>query len=156
MDPVSALGIAVDVAQITEQASNVFMGLFKNFRTVKQAPKLSSELREEAYLVYKVLEELKSTLETINTSSSMTPTLNNTVKEFARMMNEIENHIEVKESEIMKRFKWPFTQKENKEYLSKLERYKNFHCQTKTKSAADALAGLQNQDQDLEDGFLFE
>ena len=124
MDPVSAFGIAAGAAQFTELAANVFLGLFKYFQTVKQAPKLSRELREEACLVHKVLEELKSTLETVNTSS-LTPTLNDTVKEFARMMNEIENRVEVKESETIKRFKWPFTQKENKEYLSKLERYKN-------------------------------
>ena len=41
-------------------------------------------------------------------------------------------------------------------FKEELERYKNFCCQTKTKSAADALADFQNQDQDLEDDFLFE
>jgi hypothetical protein len=82
-------------------------------------------LREEAFLVHKILEELKTTLEIINTPSSMTPTLNDTIKEFAKTMNEMENRVEVKPGEIMKRFKWPFTEKENEEYLSRLERYKN-------------------------------
>ena len=41
-------------------------------------------------------------------------------------------------------------------FKEELERYKNFHCQAKTKSAADALADFQNQDQDLKDDFLFE
>ena len=41
-------------------------------------------------------------------------------------------------------------------FKEELERYKNFCCQTKTKSAAGALADLWNQGQDLEGGFLFE
>ena len=55
----------------------------------------------------------------------MTHILNDTVKEFAKTMKELENRVEVKDGEIIKRLKWPFTQKENEEYLSKLERYKN-------------------------------
>jgi hypothetical protein len=90
MDPVSAFGIAAGAAQLAEQAANVFLGLFKYLRTVKRAPKLSSELREEAFLVHNVLEELKSTLDTTNTPS-MTHTLNDTVKEFAKTMKELEN-----------------------------------------------------------------
>lgn len=124
MDPVSAFGIAAGAAQFTELAATVFLDLFKYFQTVKRAPKLSKELREEVHLVHKVLEDIKSTLE-INTPSSVTPTLNDAVKKFTEIMDELKNRLEVKESDIIKRLKWPFTEQENKEYISKLERYKN-------------------------------
>ena len=125
MDPVSAFGIAAGAAQFTELAANVFLGLFKYFQTVKRAPKLSKELREEALLVHRVLEDLKSTLETINIPSSTTSSLNDVVKKFTKTMEELKNRVEVKEGEIIKRLKWPFTEQENEEYISRLERYKN-------------------------------
>jgi hypothetical protein len=39
-------------------------------------------------------------------------------------MNDMQKHIEVQDGEVIKRLKWPFTQKQNEEYLSRLERYK--------------------------------
>ena len=122
MDPVSALGVAAGAAQFADMTANVFMSLFKYFQTVKRAPKLSKQLREEVSLIYKVLEDLKSTLENIDTPT--TYTFNDIVEEFSLTMKDMERRIEVKKDEVVKRFIWPFTQKENEEYLSKLERYK--------------------------------
>lgn len=122
MDPVSAVGLVASAAQLAEMAANVYLSLFKYFRAVKQAPKLSKELREEALLVNEVLEELKSALETIDTQPSTTSGLNNAFDGMTKILNKLES--EVKESEVMKRLKWPFTEQENKEYLSKLGRYK--------------------------------
>jgi hypothetical protein len=72
MDPVSAVSVAAGAAQLVELAANVISHLFKYCRAVKKAPKFSRELREEASLVYKVLEDLDSTLETSNTPTTYT------------------------------------------------------------------------------------
>jgi hypothetical protein len=122
MDPVSALGVAAGAAQFADMTANVFMSLFKYFQTVKRSPKLSKQLREEVSLIHKVLEDLKSTLENIDTPT--TYSFNDIVEEFSLTMKDMERRIEVKKDEVVKRFIWPFTQKENEEYLSKLERYK--------------------------------
>jgi hypothetical protein len=129
MDPVSAFALAAAVLQVTEQAANVLTGLYSYFRLVKNAPKLSRELREEARLVSYVLEDLKTVFEEMNdeqpVSHPKTDNVVNVVKEFIAIMNEMESRVEVKAGDRFKRVKWPFTQKENQEYLTKLERFKN-------------------------------
>lgn len=127
MDPVSAFGIAAGAAQFVDLATNVFVGLFKYFQSVKQAPKLSQELQHEAYLVSTVLRDLTSTFESMNNTSIImgsTNTLNDAVVEFSNTMADMESRIAIKDGELIKRLKWPFTEKENQKYLSRLERYK--------------------------------
>jgi hypothetical protein len=41
------------------------------------------------------------------------------------LLKEMTARIEVKDCDIQKRLRWPFTEKQNKEYLDKVERYKN-------------------------------
>ena len=85
MDPVSVLGAVAGAAQLAELAANVYLGLFKYFRAVKQAPKLSRELREQAFLVQEVLQELESTLEGHDTPPPMTTSLKNAFNEVAKI-----------------------------------------------------------------------
>jgi hypothetical protein len=125
MDPVSAFGVAAGAAQLADMAADVYLGLFKYFRAVKQAPKLSRELREEAFLVQEVLQGLESTLETIDTPPAMTTSLKNAFDEIAKIMDELKKHFEIKDAEIIKRLSWPFTEKKNEEYIKKLERFKS-------------------------------
>jgi hypothetical protein len=124
MDPVSAFGVVAGAAQLTELAVKVYLGLFNYFRAVKQAPKLSRELRQEALLVQEVLQELESTLESIGTPPPMT-SLKNAFDEAGKILKELKNRFEIKQGEIIKQLKWPFTEKENKEYITKLERLKS-------------------------------
>lgn len=128
MDPVSALSIAAAAVQFTDQAATIFMVLFKYCRQVKRAPKLSADLRKEVQLISEVLDELKSALEVVSTiSQSATHTrFQDVVDEFAKTMNDMANCLEpIQKSEMTKRLKWPFTQKENEEYLAKFVRYKD-------------------------------
>src|SRR5205814_524992 len=88
----------------------------------------SNELQQEAFLVSIVLKDLKSTFEAMNdprTITRPTNTLNDTVIEFSKTMADMECRIGVKEGELIKQLKWPFTEKENEKYLSRLERYKS-------------------------------
>lgn len=46
------------------------------------------------------------------------------VSELAQVVSEMGNRIEVKRGDMWKRLTWPFDEKENLAYLSKLERFK--------------------------------
>ena len=115
MDPVSAFGVAAGAAQFADLAANVFLGLFKYFQSVKQAPKLSQELQHEAYLTSTVLKDLKSTLDFMDKSGVITGSpnaLNDTVTEFSNIMTDMEGRIVGKDGDLIKWLKWPFTERE--------------------------------------------
>ena len=128
MDPVSALGVAACVAQFVDLAVDLALALSQYFHeTVKQAPKLSRELQQEALLLSLVLKELKSTLVTTNDGRPMTglsSALNNSIVEFSRTLAEMNSRTTLKEGDLINRLKWPFSERENEKYLSKLERDK--------------------------------
>lgn len=124
MDPILAFGVAGCVAQFVKLSFSVFHGLSRYIQAVKQAPKRSSELHREVLLVCLVLKELKSILDHSN-EEGLPTTLHDTVVEFWESMRDMESRLLVKDSELTKRVKWPFREKENKKYLSKLERYKH-------------------------------
>jgi hypothetical protein len=126
MEPVSALSVAASACQFAEQTLKVSDALIDYFRKVKNAPKLSRELRQEALLLSDVLENLRSVLPGDSQAGPLPNSLNNTVKEFEDTVKEMAKHVEIKENELSwKRFRWPFDQKDNEKYLEKLERFKN-------------------------------
>ena len=125
MEPLSALAIATATTQYLDQSSTVAQSLYDYFNGVKDAPDLSRELRREAMLVSDVLNDLEKALATSvrNIPSSKAGRYAGIVAEFALTMNEITARIQGKSKETKKRLRWPFTAKENQEYLSKFERY---------------------------------
>ena len=127
MDPASAFQIAAGAAQFVDLAANVFWGLFQYFKEVKNAPKLSRELQDQAYLLSNILNEIQSTLEDTDPRpiAASTNILNDIVVEFAKTMKDMEGRFVVKEGELKKRLQWPFTEKENKIFLEKLKSYKS-------------------------------
>lgn len=127
MDPVSAFGLAAGVAQFADLSARIVMSLYDYYRTVKHAPKLSKELRQEVFVVSNVLEDMRSSLESDPKDSKSTKNaeLGNIALEFAEMMGEMASRIEVKEGDILGKLKWPFDQKENERYLVRLERFKS-------------------------------
>ena len=127
MDPASALGVAAAATQFAEQVLIISDGLYQFFKNVKNAPKLSRELRKEALLLSDTLENLRSVFSSHHSStlpkSRLLPEL---LQGFEEMMKEMVAKVEIKEGEISrKRLTWPFTQKENEKYLTKLERFKS-------------------------------
>jgi len=126
MDPVSALGVAAAAAQFAGDALRVLDTLKHYLQAVKNAPKRSRELKAELLLVSDVLGDLKSNLET---GSYGLPTANTSLTglldDFAGLIKEMAARTEVQKRDIKKRLQWPFTEKENAIYLSRLERFKN-------------------------------
>jgi Fungal N-terminal domain of STAND proteins len=127
MDPVSALGLAASIDQFVELTASLASTLYSYYQKVKEAPKRSRELRAEVLLVSDVLQELGSIFHTI--PSNPTPTnasLATTVDEFAKLLKDMSTRVTaIRNDEITKRLKWPFTQKQNEDFLARLERFKN-------------------------------
>lgn len=126
MDPVSAISIAAAATQFTEQAATIFKALFDYCREVKHAPKQSKELRGKLQHISEVLDEVHSALEGGSTipQSAAQSHVQHQVEEFATTMKDMATHLKpVQKSEVMRMLKWPFTQKENEEYLAKFQKY---------------------------------
>jgi hypothetical protein len=129
MDPVSALGIAAAASQFGEQVLIISDGLYQYFKTVKNAPKLSRELRQEALILSDTLENLRPLFSIQDPCNSLSKTGTSTselIQEFQKTIKAMAAKIEIKDGEASwKRLTWPFTRKENEDYLKKLERYKS-------------------------------
>jgi len=128
MDPVSALSVAAAAAQFAEQVLIISERLYQFFKTVKNAPKLSRELRQEALLLSDTLENLRSVFTAPDASKALrkaSPSAD-LLQGFEETIKQIAARVEIKEGEASwKRLVWPFTQKENEDYLAKLERFKS-------------------------------
>ena len=128
MDPVSALGVAAAALQFSEQAIIISDSLYQYYKSVKNAPAKSRELRVEALLLSDVLETLTDVFSTQSTSSVLPKAgkYADMLKEFSETTAEMAEKVELKKGKLsFKRLQWPFTEKENEKYLAKLERFKS-------------------------------
>ena|SRR5271163_690043 len=128
MDPVTALGVAAAASQLAEQVLAISDTLYHVFKSIKNAPKQSRELRQEALLLSDVMANLRYVLLAQKQSPSLPKASPSAelLKDFEETIAEMAKGIEIKDGEISwKRLAWPFTQKENEKYLSKFDRYKS-------------------------------
>ena len=128
MDPLSALGIAASASEISAQVLLISDSLYQFFKRVKNAPKLSRELRQEALLLSDVLETLSFVFSSQDHHGSL-PKASASLE----LLNDIQETImgmadklEIRNTQLSwERLTWPFTQKQNEKYLEKLERFKS-------------------------------
>jgi Fungal N-terminal domain of STAND proteins len=142
MDPTTALGVAAAAVQFAEQAIKISDCLYQYFKSVKNAPAKSRELRQEALLLSDVLE----TLTDLFSDQNKLTILPNATKyadmltEFKETMAEMAKKVELKKGKLsFKRLTWPFNEKENERYLAKMERFK-----TSFQLAQQALQSYQH------------
>jgi hypothetical protein len=128
MDPVTALGVAGTAAQFAEQAAKIFDRLYQYSKSVKNAPAKSRELRQELLLLSDLLENLASVFSKQN-KSNVLPNASkyaDLLQEFKETMVELGEKAEISDGEVsLKRMVWPFKQKDNEDYLAKMERFKS-------------------------------
>jgi hypothetical protein len=127
MDPLSALAIASSTAQFLGQTIKVIQGLYGYCQTAYEAPRRSRELQAEVIQVSNVLMDLQSALKSIPEDAQFPKTiklLSESSTEFTQVMNEMASRIEVQQRNLGKRLKWPFNEKQNNKYLSKVEAFK--------------------------------
>lgn len=127
MDPVTALGIAGTAVQLAEQTLRISDCLYQYFKSVKNAPAKSRELRQEALLLSDVLETLAALFSAQNKQTVMPHSgkYADMLQEFKETMAEMAKKVEIKKGKLsFKRLAWPFNERENEKYLARMERFK--------------------------------
>src|SRR5271170_527394 len=128
MDPITAVGITVNVGALIQLTSGIIVGLIDYCLSVKCAPVKSKELRDELLVLSDVLKELETIIKPIPSphmeGSQRSLSLQKALSEFGEMLNDMYKRVAISKMNFTKRIKWPFTEKENVDYLARMERYK--------------------------------
>jgi len=125
MDPLTALEIADKVGSLAGTLSSVFKGLYEYCQNVKKAPEKSKQLRDELYALSDVAQNMNTLLAKSSPRASGNIVMDETVVEFEKMLQEMERKVTLPKGTITwERLKWPFSLKENAEYIERIERFK--------------------------------
>jgi hypothetical protein len=122
LDPFSTI---VNITQIVDVSARVLDGLCSYLAKVKNAPAESHELQKELSVLSRALKNLESVAQCLDKNVPIDPALNEFVRPLNSLLEEMESRLLSKRKITFKRLKWPFTEKENREYLSQMERYKS-------------------------------
>jgi hypothetical protein len=121
------VGLLASVAQLADLTLKVFTNLYRFYGDLKNAPVRSAELREELGTILSVIETLKEALDQ-NTRTNPNlgrGILETTVAQFVKLLQEMERRIAAHRTSVIQRLKWPFDERENKQFVERIERYKN-------------------------------
>ena len=123
MDPITAFGVVVNVASLADVAFHVFKEILDYYHEVKSAPAKSRELQDELFAISNVARDMSALVckTSVETHGVIT---NESIGQFRELLKDIEAKIIVPKRSLNKRLKWPFTMKENEEYITRLERFK--------------------------------
>jgi hypothetical protein len=124
MDPVTAVGLASSVAQLSDMARSVVSNMWQYFQAVQDAPKRSQELRQEMCIICDILESLETTMINSRFPSTSSISIKNSIDGFQAVLNKMTARIAESQTRGLSRLKWPFTEGENKRLISAIERYK--------------------------------
>jgi hypothetical protein len=126
-DPITAIGLAASVVQLSDLAGRVFVRAFQFYRDVKDAPARSKELRDELQLVADLLDSLK---EVCMVPDLQLPgqldlgRLGQSLTQFDEFLTSIDQRITMERTRGLKRLKWPFSIEETQRLLESIGRYK--------------------------------
>lgn len=133
------VGTLATVGKVADLAAKVFSALYEYLRKVKAAPARSKELRDELLTISDVLRELNTT---IRTYSELTASvLHRSVEKFCVLLKDLEKRFTQPVTKL-ERFKWPLSEKENTEYLLKIQRFVGYFNLALTGSHTYTCSGL--------------
>ena len=115
MDQVS---LVANVRQVAEIARNLFCTLFFFYDAFKDAPKHSRQLREDLATICQSLDDLYDSITTKSqyySSVSLPPSIMGLRVLFNRMNDRV-----TAKRKKSRRLKWPFTEEENQDFISKI------------------------------------
>ena len=126
MDPITILGAVAAAAQLAEMTEKYCKRAYRFYRDIKDAPAKSKDLREEFSELQSIIQDLSETLITVKTNHSefgdvISPDF---LKQYQDFLAEFASRLKVDRTDIGKRLKWPFSTKQNEEYITKIERFK--------------------------------
>src|SRR5271169_4167749 len=124
MDPVTAVGLAASVVQLSDAARNIVCNMWQYFQAVHDAPNRSRELRQEMCTMCELLESLECTMVNPRFPSVSSVSMKDCIDGFQVLLNKMAARIAESQTRGLSRLKWPFTESENKRLISGIERYK--------------------------------
>jgi hypothetical protein len=131
MDPVTAIGLVASVVQLADLTRTVFLSFYQYYREVKTAPAQSRNLRDELQLVSELLDSLRTVVSAPAALSQakinavpVLAKLEQPMAQFESLLKELQTRVAAKRVVGIRRFKWPFSKKENQELLEEIGRYK--------------------------------
>jgi hypothetical protein len=149
-DPLTALDVLDKVASLAGALSKVFKALYDYGHSVKEAPEKSQQLQEELFALSNIARRLEVTLAKVSIRGDAKPVPEESITRFVEMLEEMEGKIAIPEGMSIKRLKWPFSLKENMEYLERIERFKatlnlalNVYQSDATADISDSLRKLE-------------
>jgi hypothetical protein len=125
IDPVTALHVLDKAASLAGALSQVFKAVYDYARSVKDAPEHSRQLQDELYNLSNIARRLEITLAKESIPRVKSNVAEDSIVRFVEILKEMERKVAIPEGKMsIKRLRWPFTLKENMEYLEKIERFK--------------------------------
>lgn len=123
-DPISIVGTVIAVGGV---AREIVSSLVSYFEAVRDAPKQSQELRHEMCSISNLLNSLHAALMSVGTGniiSTVLVSVNESMSELRSLLSEMEARVAKPKTVGIAKLKWPFSEKENTRFISKIERYK--------------------------------
>jgi hypothetical protein len=124
MDPLTAFGVATNVIGLADVAFRLFKDVAEYYHSVKSAPAKSQELQDELLAISNVTRNLSVLLSNLPVGKGNVVS-DESMAQCQDLLNEIKTKIVLPAGKIKKRLEWPFTMKENAEYIERLERFKS-------------------------------
>jgi len=121
MDPISAVGLVAGVMQLADLVLRVITNLHNYYRDFEAAPRCSAQLRTELKRLFLVVSNLQELSEAKLRRFSIEAEL----KDMVELLQEMLSRITPRHTRGVKRLQWPFKEAENKEFLSRIERFKS-------------------------------
>jgi hypothetical protein len=124
-DPISIIGIVITVGGI---ARDIVSSLVSYFDAVRDAPKQSQELRHEMCSISNLLNSLHTALMSVGTGNTVSivtlASVSESISQLQSLLREMEARVAKPKTVGISRLKWPFSERENTGFISKIERYK--------------------------------
>jgi len=126
MDPLTALGLLQSVDVLAGLARCIVSNMYLYFEAVKNAPKLSAELRQEMGMICSLLDSLEIALTHHDNKSEcgIASSISIAIPEFKALLSDLNTRVSISQTRGAGRLKWPFAKEENERLLSRLERFK--------------------------------
>jgi hypothetical protein len=124
MDPLTAFGFATNFVSLADVAFRLFKDVAEYYHSIKSAPAKSQELQDELLAISNVTRNLTALISNPQVGKGKVIS-DESLAQFRDLLNEIKAKIVLPAGKIKKRLEWPFTMKENAEYIERLERFKS-------------------------------
>ena len=125
-DPNTILGAVAAAAQLADMTTMYCFRAYSYYRDIKEVPSKSKDLREEFSQLSSIIRDLAEVLTTVKTNNSEVGNVisPSSLEQYPDFLKDFVSRLKLNENDFKKRLKWPFSVKENEDYIAKIERHK--------------------------------